>query len=141
MNQNWARFLPDTIKARLEGRHNLQRVIGNAGWLFADKISRIGVAVFVGVWIARYLGPEQFGLLSFASAFVALFAVMGSLGLDGIVVREIVLNPEGKDHILGTAFVLKLCGGAATLVASIAMISLVRPGDSLSRCLVGLAAA
>jgi hypothetical protein len=62
----------------------------------------------VGVWIARYLGPEKYGLFSYALAFVSLFAGVAKLGLDGIVVRELVKEPEKKELYLGTAFWLKL---------------------------------
>ena len=46
------------------------------------------VALFVGVYVARYLGPERFGLLSYAGSFVGLFTALATLGLDGIMVRE-----------------------------------------------------
>ena len=55
---NWAALLPGSVRRRLEGRENLQRIIGNTGWLVADKIVRMGIGLFVNVWVARYLGPE-----------------------------------------------------------------------------------
>ena len=69
------------------------------------------VALFVGVYVARYLGPERFGLLSYAMSFVGLFTALATLGLDGIMVRELVKNPDRRDELLGTAFWLK-AGGA-----------------------------
>ena len=71
---------------------------------------------FVGVWVASYLGPEKFGLLSYAGSFVGLFSAIATLGLDGIVVREIVKYPEEENEILGTAFILKLFGAILTLI-------------------------
>ncbi len=70
----------------------------------ADKVLQLVVALFVGVYVARYLGPERFGILSFAMSFVALFGAFATLGLDGIVVRNAVRDPENHDEILGTAF-------------------------------------
>ena len=66
------------------------------------------VQVLVGVWVARYLGPEQFGLLNFAVAFISLFGAVASLGLQGIVVRNIVQDPVCKNETLGTAAALLL---------------------------------
>jgi len=80
-----------------------------------EKILRMGVALFVGVWIARYLGPEQFGLLSYAQSFVFLFTAIATLGLDGIVVRELVKDETQRDVLLGTAFGLKLIGAILIL--------------------------
>ena len=75
----------------------------------------MAVGLFVGVWVARYLGPARFGLLSYAQSFVALFAAISTLGLDQILVREIVKYPDKEKELLGTAFVLRLLGAAATL--------------------------
>lgn len=141
MNQAWIRYLPEFIRTKVEGRHYLQNVISNTGWLFADNILRMGVGLLVGVWVARYLGPEQFGQLSYALAFTALFSSVASLGLDGIVVRNIVRDPSCKEETLGTAFLLKIIGGSATFVLTMAAIFMLRPADGLTHWLVGIIAA
>jgi O-antigen/teichoic acid export membrane protein len=87
----------------------------NTSWLMGEKILRMGVGLFVGIWVARYLGPEQFGLLSYAQSFVLLFTAIATLGLDGIVVRELVKYPENRGSLLGTAFGLKLTGAIMIL--------------------------
>ena len=141
MNAAWVKYLPEFIREKLKSRHGLQAILANIGWLFADKILRMGVGLFVGVWIARYLGPEQFGLWSYATAFTTLFGAFATLGLDGIVVRELVKNPERQNELLGSAFALKLIGGAVTLLIALIAISLVRSGEALTLWLVGLSAA
>ena len=88
----------------------------NTSWLFAEKILRIIVGLFIGIWIARYLGPSQFGLFSYAQAFVGLFSAIATLGLDGIIVRELVKDKNKRDLLLGTAFILKICGAILTLI-------------------------
>ena len=77
------------------------------------------VALFVGVYVARYLGPERFGLLSYAVSFAGLFTALATLGLDGIMVRELVKTPERRDELLGTAFWLK-AGGAVLMWLGVA---------------------
>jgi PST family polysaccharide transporter len=54
-------LIPAFIQRRISHRQNLVKIINNIGWLFFDKILRMGVGLFVGVWVARYLGPENFG--------------------------------------------------------------------------------
>lgn len=120
---------------------SLRKIIGNTAWLFGDKILRMVLGLLVGVWVARYLGPEQFGLYNYAVAFVSLFSTFATLGLDGIVVRDIVREPSCQNETLGTAFVLKLLGGIATLLLTVGTISLVRPEDNLIRWLVAIIAA
>lgn len=141
MDHFWVKILPGFIARKLEGRLNLQKIVGNTGWLFADKIIRLGVGLFVGVWIARYLGPAQYGIFNYAQAFVSLFAVFATLGLDGIVVRDIVRNPACREEALGSAFLLKVLGGFLTLLLTTGSISLIRPGDGQTRILVAVIAA
>ena len=88
----------------------------NTSWLFGEKILRMVVGLFVGVWVARYLGPEQFGLFSYAQSFVGLFTAFATLGLDGIVVRELVHDESRRDELIGTAFWLKLMGAIGVLL-------------------------
>ena len=140
-NQAWIRFLPGFARSRLADRVELQGVIGNIGWKFGDSLLRMGVGLLVGIWVARYLGPEQFGLLSFALAFVALFSPLATLGLDDIVVRDLVREPASKEVLLGTSFILKMLGGAVSLLAAIAVIVLLRPDDQQSWLLVAIFAA
>jgi len=141
LDSKWLSFLPVFARKRFEGRHNLQLILGNTGWLFFDKILRMGVGLLVGVWVARYLGPEQFGAINFAFAFVALFGAFASLGLDGIVVRDLVREPERKFEIISSAFVLKLSGGGVAFLISLAAIFFMRPAEGQAHWLVGIIAA
>jgi O-antigen/teichoic acid export membrane protein len=141
MNQTWIKFLPKVLRAKVEGRAYLQNVISNTGWLFADNIVRMGVGLAVGIWVARYLGPEQLGLFSFALAFVSLFTAFTSLGLEDIIVRDIVHDPSCRDETLGSAFILKLIGAVVSFAATLGGIMILRPDDALNHWLVGIIAA
>ncbi|MEO0844813.1 MAG: flippase [Cyanobacteria bacterium J06648_1] len=88
----------------------LKKIMRNIGWLSAERLIRMGLSFFVGIYVIRYLGPEQFGRLSYSTSFVFLFLAITKLGLDDIVVRNLVKQKESSAKILGTAFVLKLMG-------------------------------
>lgn len=107
----------------------VRNVITNTGWLLFDRIYRMLVGFFVAVWIARYLGPEQYGFLTFAQSFVALFAVFATLGLEAIVVRNIVKEPLRKHEILGTSLLLKFIGSVLTFGLTLLIISFMRPDE------------
>ena len=137
----WLRFLPPSLRTRIARRPNLQEILTNTSWLFADKILRMGVGLLVGVWIARYLGPRQFGLWNYAIAFAALFGAVATLGLDSIVMRELVRCPDKTNELLGTAFALKLIGGVLALLISTGAVAVMRNGDALTIWLVAISAA
>ncbi|MBT7783049.1 MAG: oligosaccharide flippase family protein, partial [Anaerolineae bacterium] len=111
----------------------------NTSWLFAEKVIRIITSLVIGIWVVRYLGPEQLGLLSYAQSFVGLFAAIASLGLDSIVVRELVKHESQRDVLLGTSFVLKLSGGFLMLVI-LGVVTAFSGNDSLTNILIFIVA-
>lgn len=119
----------------------LRQVIGNTSWLVADRIFQMGLALVVGIWVARYLQPKEYGLLTYAMTFVSLFGAIAELGLGTIVIRDIARDPSCKDETLGTAFALQLIGGIITLVLTVGTISLLKPNEILIHWLVGIVAA
>jgi O-antigen/teichoic acid export membrane protein len=100
----------------LKNHQGFMKYFKNTSWLFAEKILRMIVGLFVGIWVARYLGPEQFGLFSYAQSFVGLFTAFATLGLDGIVIRELVKDESRRDELIGTAFWMKLLGAFLVLI-------------------------
>ena len=109
----WNRLL--SLKAQLLGHQGVRRYGANTAWLMGEKVLRMFMGLFVGIWVARYLGPEQFGLLSYAQSFVFLFTAIATLGLDSIVVRELVKDNSQRNILLGTAFTFKLIGSLCIL--------------------------
>ena len=100
------------LKKAVQLKHHsgFRKYFANTSWLLAERIFRMGVLLFVGIYVARYLGPERYGLLSYSNSFVGIFTAIALLGLDGIVVRELVNSPENRDKLLGTSFLLKVVG-------------------------------
>lgn len=119
----------------------LRQVLGNLAWLVTDQILQMALGLLVGVWVARYLGPTQFGLLNYAIAFVSLFSSLATMGLGTLVVRDIARDPDCKEETLGTAFALQFAGGVITLVLTVTLISVLNPNEILTRWLVGIIAA
>jgi len=138
LEHNWLKLLPRFVRIKIENRNKLQKILGNVGWLFADKLLRIIGGLLVGVWVARYLGPGQFGLLSYSLAFAAIFMTIAALGLDSIVVRNIVRDPSCRDEVLGTVFILRIAGGIIAVGLALGSIFFLRPHDNLVHLLVGI---
>ena len=88
--------------------NRFKKYVSNISWLLIEKLFKIFVGLFIGIWIARYLGPTQFGLLSYAQSFVGFFGAIAALGFDSVLVRELVKNSSLSKDFLGTAFILKL---------------------------------
>lgn len=103
--------------------YGFRRYAVNTGWLFLVQALRMLSGLLVGVWVARFLGPEKYGVLTYAIAFAAVFGSISKLGLDGIIVRDLVAFPEKRDIYLGTAFWLKAVASLLSLgVIAVAII-------------------
>ncbi len=112
-----------------KNRTGLSKILANISWLFADRILRMGFGLIVGVWVARYLGVQQFGIVNYATAFVAIFNPLATLGLDVVVVRRLVADPAQQQQILGTSFWMRFVAGWLTWAIAIIGIYVLRPDD------------
>ncbi len=119
--------------------NKLKKYLINMGWLFAGKIFRMVLSMIAGIWVARYLGVQMFGMLSFCMAVALLFRPLAMFQLEGICVRELVSNPDKKDDILGSAFVLSLGSGVFSFLAAMIVIQVLQPDDQLFKVLVAIA--
>lgn len=124
------RFLTDALSTFLPAGGEGAMIRRNTAWLLSDRAFRLGLGLVVNVWLVRYLGADAFGLMSFAQSLIVIFAVLGQLGLETIVVRELVRRPADEARIVGTSIALRLGGSLATLGCAAAAAALVRPGDA-----------
>ena len=93
----------------------------NAGWLIGERLLSGLLGLTVTAAVARHLGPENFGILSFALSLVLLFGTLWTLGLAGLVVRELVRDPGREELLLGTITGLRILGGIVAVVAALAL--------------------
>lgn len=105
----------------------LRKYSASAGWMLFARIGTLVISFIVSIYVVRYLGPHNYGLLSYAVSFVSIFAFIVSLGIDQILYRELVNHPEKERELLGSALLLKLVGGVAASVLTIATAAFFRP--------------
>ena len=133
--------LPAFLRARLAGRATLRQAVDNSFWLFCDQLLRMGLNLVVGVWMARYLGPTDFGLLNYAFAVVTIVGSCTSLGINAVVVRELVRVPAETNAWLGTAFFLKSAGASVGFLVCVGLAWLQPFADAQMPALIMVVAA
>jgi len=89
----------------------------NTLWLFGGQVLKLVLGLVVTVAIARYFGPKDFGLYCWVLSIIALIDVVAQLGLKQLAKRELVEQPEKRDVILGTCFVLSFLAGVIAYAA------------------------
>lgn len=134
-----------TISSKLFGelsaKSGLIDMLKNSGWLFLDKAIRAVLGLLVGAWVARYLGPSQFGELSFYIALIAIFQSITTLGMDGIVVREIAKTSSRENTILGTVFWMRLLTGCICWISILIFFAISDPENKQGIWILGIVGA
>ncbi len=125
------------VLPRSEG---FRRYFANTSWMFVDRMVRLAAVFVTGIYMARALGDSAFGQLNYASGFVGLFITLTAMGLDEIVVRDLVRHPEQHDELLGSAALMKFIG-SLLLVLLVYVGSLVNGMDGFTTMLVLVIAA
>ena len=98
-------------------RGETSKYLFNTSWMLSEKLITMGLSLFMSIFVARYLGAEMFGILSYALSLSSLFAVATHLGLQGLVVRELVNQSDQSGEILGTTLGMKYIGAFLALIA------------------------
>lgn len=93
-----------------------KKAVNNVIWLFGEKIITMGLALLVSIILARYLGASDFGKLNYLISFIAILMPFSALGLNAIVVRELVNEKVETGVILGTSLVLRTLGGVTAIL-------------------------
>ncbi|MHB8813064.1 MAG: flippase [Steroidobacteraceae bacterium] len=141
-SQRFIRALsPQGASRYIRGRPMLRRLLGSGVWRLGDSVFRMGAAVLVNAYVARYLSPAGFGLLSFAAAMATLVTAIAQFGMQTVVVRELIRRPQERAQILGSALVLRLVAGAASVALAVGATELLRPGDHRADLVVLIVAA
>ena len=96
---------------------NILKYFDNTIWVVSDKLIRMTIGVVVAIAMGRYLGPAKYGELNYVLAYVGLFATVASLGLNDIIISEIVKFPEDKNLIKGTSFLLIFIASIFTILS------------------------
>ena len=126
------------LKNKFSNSKNFIPILKNVFWLTGDKIIRIFVGITVTSLLARYLGPDNFGILNFCLAFIVIFSMISSLGLQNIVTREIIRSRYKSNKLLGTNFILQLFFSIFCVVLVIGLIDIIKPHDTLIKIFISI---
>lgn len=92
------------------------KVVKNVLWAVIGKVVTLLSTLFVGILVARYLGPEQYGLMNYVVSIVTLFSVFSTFGMTEIIIRELSRKDLPKEVILGTSFRLRIVLAMVALI-------------------------
>jgi len=102
-----------------EGSVSIRRFLQRgASWSFLIKVGGTAMSFGTGIFLARVLGPADFGIYAYVMAVVTILSVPVALGLPQLLVREIAACREDGDWGLVRGL-LRRANQAAALVATV----------------------
>ncbi len=136
------KILPVWLYQRLIGnwdKEGLKKYFRNTNWMFAARGASFITSFLTIAIVARYLGPENLGKLSYAQSLVSILSVFAALGIDQVLYRDLAHEPERERELLGTAILTKFFFGTLAFIAAI-ILSISLNNEPLLTILIGITA-
>lgn len=104
-------------------------MLKNTGWLIAGSIARMIIQLIIGAISARYLGPQNYGVLNYVNAYISLFSIICELGLTITIVNEILHNKDREGILVGSAIFVRLMTSLISVLVLMTIIFITDKGD------------
>ena len=114
------------------------KVLSNIGWILFGRIIYMALNFIVGLLSARYLGPSNYGLIGYAAAYTTFFYSICTLGINSVIIKEFIDNPQSEGKIIGTSLSLKLISSLISLVVITGFCYIVDNNEPLTKIVVFL---
>ena len=106
--------------------------VKNAGWIIGGRVAQMALSLVVGILTARYLGPSNYGLIGYGSAYLAFFSALCSLGLNSVIVKELIDHPDEQGEAIGTAIALRLVSSFLSVLMIYGIVSVLDRDEPLT---------
>lgn len=104
----------------------------NTFWIMLSHVYQVAINFVVSVLSVRYLGPSNYGLINYAASFASLFTAFCTLGLDEVMVNELITKPQKQGKLLGSAIVLRICSSVFSVLTICLIVFVLNPGESMT---------
>jgi O-antigen/teichoic acid export membrane protein len=108
-----------------------RRFAANTGWLIAQSVFQYVLSAVIGIIAARFLGPDNFGVLGYGVSLMAMFQAFCTLGLNDIQITNMVESPEEAGGIIGTALTMRLISSSLSVLLIAMVAAVANPGNQV----------
>ena len=104
----------------------------NAIWLISGKVIQMVLSLLIGIITARYLGPGNYGLINYGTAFTTFFAALCGLGINSVIIKDFVEHPEEQGESIGSALVMKIGSSVLSVIMIVGIVSFLDRDEPLT---------
>ena len=107
-----------------------KKILSNSVWMIIQHMYSMLTSLIIVALIARHLGPSDYGLINYCASVITIFTTLAGLGLENLIVSEIIRNPDREGGYLGTALVMRLASSFISYPLILALIAALNPGNN-----------
>ena len=106
--------------------------------MIGGRIVHIVLSFVIGLLMARYLGPDNYGVINYATAYATFFTAFCTLGINSVIVKNFIDHPEAEGETIGTTLVLRLLSSLLSLCTIVGVVSVIDRGEPVVITVVAL---
>lgn len=125
---------------KLKAKYLSSKELKNAGWLISGRVIQMVLSFFISIFTARFLGPGNYGVINYASAYVAFFTSLCTLGINSVIIKDFAEHPQEQGKAIGTTLVLRGVSSALSTLMIIGIVGILDKGDRTTIVASGLCA-
>ena len=114
------------------------KLVHNAGWIIGEKIIYKLLAFFISLIMARYLGPGNYGLINYATAYTTFFASLCTLGINSVIVKDFVDHPAESGETIGTTLILRMISSVLSVGIIVGIVAIIESDEPMTILVVTL---
>lgn len=107
-----------------------RKILSNSVWMIIQHMYSMLTSLIIVALIARFLGPSDYGLINYCASVITIFTTLAGLGLENLIVSEIIRNPDKEGGFIGTALVMRLVSSLISYPLILLLISTLNPGNN-----------
>ena len=103
----------------------------NTFWMISCRVIQMIIGFIIGIISARFLGPSNYGVITYVESYISLFTSFCSLGFNSIIIKKILMFEGKEDELFGTAIVLRLISGLFSSISIVMLLAIINDFSSL----------
>lgn len=107
------------------------KIVNNSLWIIAERIMQMAVSVIINAVAARYFGTSSWGTINYCASFISIFTAFSTLGLEYVVIKEMIENPEEEGRIIGTSMVMRVISSISSIFCIQILVGVLKAGNTL----------
>ena len=102
-----------------------EKLVNNISWILLGNIIQAILQLLVSLATARYLGPTNYGILTYVTSYVSFFLVIVGLGISSITINELIKGERPEEEVIGTTIFMRFCCSVLSYIAIIIVVGIV----------------